>query len=109
MNVICTKQKDDEEAKPIKLDFETVLLDIFDEEHNELETLVKIKHSAQSPAIGNQLANEIIEHIEAQPLPRHYDEWDDPTYEERQLLLAVVGFTGRMDRYRCWDEVVGTR
>ncbi|ALR93424.1 MULTISPECIES: helicase RepA family protein [Vibrio] len=67
VNVICTKQKDDEEAKPIKLDFETVLLDIFDEEHNELETLVKINHSTQSPTIGSKLANEILEHIEAQP------------------------------------------
>ena len=43
------------------------MLDIFDEEHIELETLVKINHSFQSPTVGGQFANNILEHVKAQP------------------------------------------
>lgn len=67
VNFISTKQKDAEEQNPIQLDFETVPLEIFDDEHNELETLVKINHSIQNLPAGSQLANRILEHIEAQP------------------------------------------
>ncbi|OEE34432.1 hypothetical protein A1QO_07900 [Vibrio genomosp. F10 str. ZF-129] len=67
LNFISTKQKDIEECEPIQIDFETVQLDVFDDEHNEIETLVKVAHSMQKKTAGNNLETKILEYIDAQP------------------------------------------
>lgn len=62
-----TKQKDADEKPPIQLDFDTVLLGIYDEEDQELETLVKVDHSLDKTPSGDLVKDKILEYLKAQP------------------------------------------